>query len=127
MERKKKLYDNNLNRIENDNADEFVKVCKTDELKEATGKRFIIDDVEIALFKVDGNVYAISNICPHQKTAMMHEGFIEKGKVVCPLHGWEFNLTDGTMDGGRRGIDCYKTEVRGDDVFVKVYKKELNW
>lgn len=105
----------------------YSKVCSYNELKEKVGKRFFVDDVEIALFKVDGNIFALSNICPHQKTHLMHEGFIEEGKVVCPVHGWKFDLSTGNLAPGRKGLDSYDVKVVNNDVLVKVTKKEPKW
>ena len=51
--------------------------------------------VEIAVFKIDSKVFALSNICPHQHTALIYDGFVEDGCVVCPAHGWKFNLRTG--------------------------------
>lgn len=105
----------------------FMKVCEYDDLQEKVGKRFFVDDVEVAVFKVDGKVYALNNICPHQHSALMYDGFIEGCKVICPAHGWEFNLSDGKMAKGRKGLDSYEVKIVNNDVYVKVYKKELNW
>lgn len=105
----------------------FKKVCKVDELREKVGKRFFIDDVEVAIFKVDGEIYALNNICPHQHSALIFDGFIEDCKVVCPAHGWEFNLSDGKMAKGRKGLDSYEVKIIDNDVYVKVFKRELNW
>ena len=107
--------------------DEFVKICKYNELKENEGKQFFVDDVEIAVFKVDGKVYALSNICPHQKTHLIYEGEIENDKVLCPVHGWAFELTTGNLANGRKGLDSYEVKIVNDDVYVKVYKKIFNW
>ncbi len=105
----------------------YVNICKIDDLYEKQGKRFFVDDVEIAVFKVDGNIYALSNICPHQQSALIYDGFIEDCKVVCPAHGWQFNLSDGRMAKGRKGLDSYEVKIVDDNVYVKVFKKELNW
>ncbi len=105
----------------------FVKICILSDLKEEVGRQFFVDDIEIALFKVSGEVFALSNICTHQKTHLMHEGFIEKGMVGCPVHGWMFDLKTGNLAGGRRGLTSYETLIIDDNVYVKVFKKELNW
>ncbi|KAB2843096.1 MAG: nitrite reductase small subunit NirD [Melioribacteraceae bacterium] len=107
--------------------DEFVKICKVDDLKESIGKRFLVDDIEVAVFKVNGEVYALSNICPHQHSHLIYEGFVENGIVACPLHGWEFNLKTGNMAEGRKGLDCFKVKIIDNEVYVKVFKKEFNW
>lgn len=105
----------------------FTKICKYEDLKEKSGKRFFVEDVEIALFKVNKEIYALSNICPHQKTHLMHEGFIEEDKVICPIHGWQFELSTGNLAPGRKGLDTYEVKIIGDDIYVKVIKKELKW
>jgi nitrite reductase/ring-hydroxylating ferredoxin subunit len=105
----------------------FTKICKLSDLKEEQGKQFFIDDVEIAVFKVQDNIYSLSNICPHQKTHLMHEGFIEKGMVGCPIHGWMFDLKTGNLAGGRKGLTSFETLVIDNEVYVKVIKKEPNW
>lgn len=117
----------NLNRKGGTGLNEFIKVCKTEDLKEKEGKRVMIEDVDVAIFKVNGKVHALNNVCPHQKAAMIYDGFIEEDRVVCPLHGWEFNLSDGTMAEGRRGLDCYEVKIENGDVYVKVFKRELKW
>ena len=105
----------------------FKKVCKLSALKEKEGKRFIVDEVDVALFLYKGEVHALSNICPHQHAALIYDGFIEEECVVCPAHGWMFNIKSGEMAGGRTGLDTYKVDIIDDDVYVKVKKKELNW
>lgn len=105
----------------------FTKICKVSELKEEIGKQFFVDDVEIAVFKVKDKIYALNNICPHQKTHLMHEGIIDNDKVICPIHGWQFELSSGNLAKGRRGLDSYEVKIDKDDVYVKVFKRELNW
>jgi nitrite reductase/ring-hydroxylating ferredoxin subunit len=107
--------------------DGFFKVCKYSDLKEKIGQRFFVDDVDIALFKVDGIVYALSNVCLHQKAGIIYEGFIEDGVVTCPAHGWQFELKTGKVPFGIKGLDSYEVEVKDDYVYVKVFKKELKW
>ncbi len=107
--------------------DGFSKVCKYSALEEKIGKRFFVDDVEIAVFKVDGKVYALNNICPHQKSHIIYDGSIEEKKVTCPAHGWQFDLKTGNLAQGRKGLDSYEVKIVGDDVCIKVFKKVLKW
>lgn len=105
----------------------FTKICKLSDLKEKIGRRFIVDDIEVAVFKVDGQVYALSNICIHQKASIIYDGFIEDGKVTCPAHGWQYNLKTGIVAGGIKGLDVYEVKIHNNDVFVKVFEKKLKW
>ncbi len=109
------------------NKEEYNFVCSIKDLKNEEGKRFIIDDTEIAVFKVNGEVYALNNICAHQHTALIYDGFIEDGCVVCPVHGWMFDLQTGRMPTNRKGIDAYPVAIDNDKIYVKITKKELKW
>ena len=107
--------------------EKFTKVCRVDQLKDRLGKRFIIDDVDVAVFKVDDEIYAVNNVCPHQLAAVISDGFVEDCTVHCPVHGWQFDLRTGILVDGIRGLDSYETKIENDDVYVKVYQKKLNW
>lgn len=117
----------NLNPSENTEFENFSRLCLLSDLKQGEGKRFIVNDVDIAVFKIEGNVYALSNVCPHQHTTMIYDGIIENGRIACPIHGWEFDIKSGKMPTGRAGLEVYPVIIKGKDVFVKVYKKEINW
>ena len=107
--------------------DGFEFVCSLNDLKENIGSRFIIDDIEIAVFKIEDKVFAVSNICPHQHTALIYEGIIEDWCVVCPVHGWMFDLQTGNKKSGRRGLDSYPVKINKGEVFVKVIPKDFRW
>ncbi len=105
----------------------YTKLCKVSDLQDRKGQRFIVDDTEVALFKVDNEIYALSNICPHQHTALIYDGFIEDECVVCPAHGWMFELKSGKLKTGNARLTKYPVIIEGENIFVKVTRKELNW
>ncbi|HCY74798.1 MAG TPA: Rieske (2Fe-2S) protein [Ignavibacteriales bacterium] len=105
----------------------YTKICSLSDLKEKQGKRFLINDVELAVFKVNNEAYVLNNICPHQHTALIYDGFIEDGCVVCPAHGWMFNLKTGKQPTGARGLDSYPVRIIDDEVYAIVKAKELKW
>lgn len=107
--------------------DGFYEVCKVSDLNEKAGRRFIIDDVEIAVFKVEDKIYALDNICAHQHSPLIYDGFIEDGCVVCPAHGWKFNLKNGRTPEGGKGLTIHPVQIIDDKVFVKAIKKKFNW
>jgi nitrite reductase/ring-hydroxylating ferredoxin subunit len=108
-------------------GEDYIKLCRADELKEGAGRRFIVEETEIAVFKIKNEIYALSNICPHQHTALIYDGFIEDEFVVCPMHGWKFNIRNGKQPTGQNGLNSFPIMVINDEVYVKVYKKELRW
>ncbi len=105
----------------------FTKLCKVSDLNDRQGKRFIVDDTEVALFKVDDQIYALSNICPHQHTALIYDGFIDEDCVVCPAHGWMFELKTGKLKNGASRLTTFSVIIEDDNIFIKVTKKELEW
>lgn len=107
--------------------DGFQYLCSIKDLKENIGRRFIVSDVEIAVFKINNEVFALSNICPHQQTHLIYDGFIEEEFVICPAHGWKFNLRTGKKSTGSNGLDSYPVRVIDDKVYVKVHPKKINW
>ena len=107
--------------------EDFSKLCAVGDLKENQGKKFIVGSEEIALFKVKGKFYALSNICPHQHMSIIYDGLLDAGHVFCPAHGWQFNLETGKQCDGRNGLSPYEIKVISDEVWVKVDKKEVKW
>lgn len=97
------------------------------DLKEGSGKRIYIDEHPVAVFLVNGKIYVTDNICPHQHSNILHEGFLEQGYVVCPSHGWAFSLETGNQPDGRRGITSYPVLVSGGVVYTKFTSKKFAW
>jgi len=98
-----------------------------DELKESIGRKFLVNDIEIAVFKINSEVFAVSNVCPHQQTHLIFDGFIEDEFVVCPAHGWKFNLKTGKKDSGSNGLQVYTVKVVDGQVYVQVIPKQVQW
>ncbi|MBI3125324.1 MAG: nitrite reductase (NAD(P)H) small subunit [Ignavibacteriales bacterium] len=105
----------------------FLKVCKASDLKEKIGQRFFVDDVDVAVFRIGEEVFALSNVCIHQKAAIIYDGYVEDECVYCPAHGWMFNLRTGKFPGGLKGLDSYEVQILEGDVYVKVFKREFKW
>jgi nitrite reductase/ring-hydroxylating ferredoxin subunit len=105
----------------------FTFLSSISDLQKGIGKKFIVNDTEIAVFKINSEVFAVSNICPHQQTHLIYDGFVEDEFVVCPAHGWKFNLKTGKKDSGSNGLDSYPVEIIDSQVYVKVHPKNLRW
>ncbi|MBK7630820.1 MAG: nitrite reductase (NAD(P)H) small subunit [Ignavibacteriales bacterium] len=107
--------------------DGYTRVCTVSELTENKGKRFLVNDVDIAVFNVNGEVFILNNNCPHQHTSVIYDGFIESDCVVCPAHGWMFNLKTGKQPTGAIGLDSYPVKIINDVVYAIIKAKELKW
>ena len=74
----------------------------------------------IALFRVNGQHFAIDDVCPHMG-ASLSGGCVEEGIVTCPWHAWRFRLADGAWaDNPRVKIGCYPVRVEGEQIQIQV-------
>ncbi|HEY0888538.1 MAG TPA: non-heme iron oxygenase ferredoxin subunit [Nocardioides sp.] len=77
-------------------------------------------DDDIALLRdEDGSVWALNDTCTHQ-VASLSQGWVEDGKVECPLHSSQFCLKTGAVEGLPATVDTvpHKVEVRDGEVYL---------
>lgn len=53
-----------------------------------------VDGCEVAVFKVDGQFYAIEDVCSHDG-AEIASGELQGDEIVCPRHGARFCVKTG--------------------------------
>ena len=99
---------------------DFVEVAKVEEVPPGTGNCFTVSGVPIALFNVEGAVYAIENSCQH-KGASLGTGRLEGKVVTCRAHGWRYDVTTGsTMHVPGFGVASYPVKVEDGKILVDV-------
>jgi len=99
---------------------DFHTVCRVDEVTEGEGKTVVLGNKLIAVFRVQGQFFAIDDVCPHMG-ASLSGGYLEEGIVTCPWHAWRFRLADGAWaDYTKLKIGCYPVRVVGEDIQVQV-------
>jgi len=90
---------------------EFVDVCGEEELPPGASRVFRRDGLDVALFNVDGRIYAIEDTCLHAG-GPLHEGSTRGTTVICPWHHWEFDLRDGSCAlNPHHKLACYDVRV----------------
>jgi nitrite reductase/ring-hydroxylating ferredoxin subunit len=91
----------------------LFRAAKTHEIAPGQIREFQLDGHTVAIANLGGNFYAIENTCLHRG------GPLGQG-VTCPWHGWQFDVTSGkAVLNPAVGVGCFRTEVRGDDLFVE--------
>lgn len=98
---------------------QFHRAAKAGDVPADRGLHLKVADREIALFKLDGEFYAIGGICTHGATRLAG-GYIIGDLIECPNHGGTFEIKTG------RAVDypCtvnvkrYDVRVEGDDVLI---------
>jgi nitrite reductase/ring-hydroxylating ferredoxin subunit len=70
-------------------ADDFVYACDVEAIPEKRAAIVCLSGERVAVFRYDGRISAISNVCQHQN-GPLGEGRIVDGCVTCPWHGYQY-------------------------------------
>ena len=73
----------------------FVPVCRPEEIAENRAKVILVGEENIAIFKYEGKLSAIHNVCKHQN-GPLGEGKIIDGCITCPWHGYQYEPHNGS-------------------------------
>jgi len=98
---------------------DYVKVGEVGEFKKARGRVVELEGVKVAIFWTGDRFIALKDACPHMG-ASLADGKLEGNRVVCPWHGWEYDVETG--QSGRRSWACvpvYEVKVEGTDVLLR--------
>ena len=86
------------------------RVCRASELPPGERRIVEIDGVSVGVFNIDGEFYALANVCPHQLAALCSgeiTGIVTSsgvgefewerdGEIIrCPRHKWAFDIKTG--------------------------------
>ena len=76
---------------------------------------------DIALYKVEGSIFATDNICTHGH-ARLCDGFLDGYEIECPLHQGKFDVRNGhgTCAPVTEDIRSYPVRIEGGRVFVQM-------
>ena len=73
---------------------DWVTVARADELAPGQWQRVDVDGAQVAVFNLDGQYYAIEDVCTHDG-GQLTGGSIEGAEIVCPRHGARFFIKTG--------------------------------
>jgi nitrite reductase/ring-hydroxylating ferredoxin subunit len=112
----------------------FTEVSKIDDLKNGMMKSVNVAGRQILLAMVGDKYYAVDNLCPHMK-GNLAQGKLEGTVVTCPLHGSQFDISNGQvvrwLKGGlmsklgkaikpSKDLTVYNVKVEDGKVLVEV-------
>jgi nitrite reductase (NADH) small subunit len=100
---------------------QFVKLTTVAELPSNNeAKEFSCGDKMICVANVQGTITAMDNVCLH-RGGPLGQGVIEKGKVVCPWHGWSWDPTTGqAVHNPNARLAVYPIRVENGDVLIEI-------
>ena len=109
---------NNYNEVSADSV-EFVSVSKINEVGNGDRLYVEIDDLELVLFNIAGEYFAIGDVCSHDD-GPLGDGEIDAYDVICPRHGARFDVRSGqaTSLPAVTSIPSYPVRISGDDIEI---------
>jgi apoptosis-inducing factor 3 len=80
-----------------------------------------IAGTNIALYRLDGAIFATSNVCSHE-FAFLSDGFFENGYIECPLHSARFDVKTGEVlcAPATEPIATYPVRLEGGKILVQL-------
>jgi 3-phenylpropionate/trans-cinnamate dioxygenase ferredoxin subunit len=99
---------------------DFVEVAALGQVKPGGSLAVHVGRETVALFNVDGQIYAISDSCAHAG-ASLAAGKIQGKMVTCRAHGLRFDVTTGYAGGEPGfGVPSYPVTIIDEAIFVSV-------
>ena len=99
----------------------WVRAARRGDVVEGEVLGVVIAGHEVALYELDGEVFATDDICTHAY-AKLSDGWLDRGEIECPLHAGRFDVKSGkaTAPPCTDDLKIYPVRVVGDEVQVKL-------
>ncbi|MGB3615349.1 MAG: Rieske 2Fe-2S domain-containing protein [Elainellaceae cyanobacterium] len=98
--------------------DGFVDIGFVADIPNNRAKVVMISGERVAVFKYDGKISAISNVCQHQN-GPLGEGKMIDGCITCPWHGHQYLPESGTAPPPfHEKVPTFDVKVQGGRVFI---------
>ena len=99
---------------------DFVRVAETKDIQPSTMKAVDLASERACIVNVEGNYYAIGNVCTHVG-GPLNEGTLEGYEVECPWHGSKFDVRTGEAikPPARQAVPKYEVKVEDNDILVR--------
>lgn len=101
-----------------------ILVARVSEIPQGMRKIVEAADLSIGIFNHNGSWYAVRNQCLH-KGGPVAKGCLEGDVLVCPSHGFQYNLTTGTLlvDPSVR-LEMYPVIIKGEEIYLRIPASE---
>lgn len=99
-----------------------IKVLAVSELPPGSMKTVIAAGIHIAIANVDGQYFAVDDICSHKHCSLGTKGSLDGSTVTCGCHGAQFDMKSGSVLTlpATTGLAAYSVSVEGDSLVVHI-------
>ena len=99
---------------------EYFDAVRFEEIPPGQGRTVRIAGKDVAIFNVDGTIYAMDDSCRHQGLSL-GSSKIEGKVVTCRGHGWKYDVTTGsTLASPGFGVAAYPVKVVDGKILVAI-------
>ena len=100
---------------------EFVRAAGSNEIPVGGARLVEFDGVRIAIFNLDGEFYAIEDMCTHDGGPLVEGEIVNECQVQCPRHGARFDIRTGAAVSfpAFSPTNSYEVRIEGDDLLVE--------
>ena len=100
-------------------TDGFVDACAVTDIPENRARIVCLSGERVAIFRYDGKISAVSNVCQHQN-GPLGEGKIVHGCITCPWHGYQYQPDTGASPPPFvEKVPTFNVRVKNGRVFVQ--------
>ena len=104
--------------LKNEAANDFVDACAVADIPESRARIVCLSGERVAIFKYEGKISAVSNVCQHQN-GPLGEGKIVFGCITCPWHGYQYVPETGASPPPFvEKVPTFNVRVKNGRVFV---------
>ena len=99
-----------------------VVVGKTSEVQDGKLMHIPAGGKEIVVTKLDGNYYAMDNVCAHAG-ADLHEGELNNNELTCPWHGARWDIKTGNLISfpqKLKPLQSHEISIEKDTLYVEI-------
>lgn len=102
---------------------DWINVVSVQDLAPGEHTLVEVDGAAIALFNLDGEFYAIEDVCTHDGSEIA-SGCVVDGSIECPRHGARFDIKSGevTAPPAYEAVDTFAVRVVDDVVQVRDHR-----
>jgi len=102
-------------------TDTWIDVAALTAVPEMCAISVVTHGKEIALYEVDGAIFATDNLCTHG-AARLSDGFLEGSEIECPLHQGRFDVCTGKAMCAplTQDIQTYPVQIKDQRIWIKL-------
>jgi nitrite reductase/ring-hydroxylating ferredoxin subunit len=103
--------------------EDFVEAARLEQVAPGTSLFVYVGETGVALFNIDGTIYAINDTCLHAGSSLA-QGRLNGKIVTCRAHGWKYDVTTGALTlNPESSVASYAVKIIDGKILVDTGKK----